>query len=90
MVLGQGPTGLALTRLCALSGAGRLIVTDAREAPFSVSRGYGATDCVDVSSTDARQAVWDLTAGEQQRLSETHRGVLRPGVRGWIVCPSSG
>ena len=38
LVLGQGPIGLALTRLCALSGAGRLIVTDAREAPFAVSR----------------------------------------------------
>ena len=39
VVLGQGPIGLALTRLCALSGAGRLIVTDAREAPFAVSLG---------------------------------------------------
>ena len=63
LVLGQGPIGLALTRLCALSGAGRLIVTDAREAPFAVSRGYGATDCVNVAETDVKAAVADLTGG---------------------------
>jgi 2-desacetyl-2-hydroxyethyl bacteriochlorophyllide A dehydrogenase len=63
LVLGQGPIGLALTRLCALSGAGRLIVTDAREAPFAVSRLYGASDCVNVAETDVKQAVADLTGG---------------------------
>ena len=63
LVLGQGPIGLALTRLCALSGAGTLIVTDAREAPFTVSRTYGATDCVNVAETDVKQAVADLTGG---------------------------
>jgi threonine dehydrogenase-like Zn-dependent dehydrogenase len=63
LVLGQGPIGLALTRLCALSGAGRLIVTDAREAPFTVSRRYGATDCVNVAETDVKEAVADLTGG---------------------------
>ena len=64
VVLGQGPIGLALTRLCALSGAGRLIVTDAREAPFAVSRAYGASDCIDVTRTDPVQAVLDLTDGK--------------------------
>jgi 2-desacetyl-2-hydroxyethyl bacteriochlorophyllide A dehydrogenase len=63
VVLGQGPIGLALTRLCALSGAGKLIVTDAREAPFTVSRAYGASDCVNVAETDATQAILDLTDG---------------------------
>lgn len=63
VVLGQGPIGLALTRLCALSGAGRLIVTDAREAPFPVSRSYGATDCVDVTQQDVKEAVSELTGG---------------------------
>lgn len=62
-VLGQGPIGLALTRLCALSGAGRLIVTDAREAPFAVSRQYGATDCIDVTQRDVKEAVAELTEG---------------------------
>jgi 2-desacetyl-2-hydroxyethyl bacteriochlorophyllide A dehydrogenase len=63
LVLGQGPIGLALTRLCALSGAGRLIVTDAREAPFAVSRAYGASDCINVADVDVKDAVADLTDG---------------------------
>ena len=49
--------------VAALSGAGRLIVTDAREAPFAVSRPFGATDCVNVAETDVEQAVADLTGG---------------------------
>jgi 2-desacetyl-2-hydroxyethyl bacteriochlorophyllide A dehydrogenase len=63
LILGQGPIGLALTRLCALSGAGRLIVTDAREAPFAVSRAYGATECLNVTETDVVAAVARLTGG---------------------------
>ena len=63
LVLGQGPIGLALTRLCSLSGAGRLIVTDAREAPFAVSRAYGATECLNVTETDVVPAVAGLTGG---------------------------
>ncbi len=62
-VLGQGPIGLALTRLCALSGAGRLIVTDARDEPFDVSRAYGASDCINVRNGDPKQAILDLTDG---------------------------
>jgi 2-desacetyl-2-hydroxyethyl bacteriochlorophyllide A dehydrogenase len=61
VVLGQGPIGLALTRLCALSGAGQLIVTDTREEPFAVARSYGATHCIDVTKTDVTAAVADLT-----------------------------
>jgi 2-desacetyl-2-hydroxyethyl bacteriochlorophyllide A dehydrogenase len=63
LILGQGPIGLALTRLCSLSGAGRLIVTDAREAPFAVSRAYGATECLNVTETDVVPAVAGLTGG---------------------------
>ncbi len=63
VVLGQGPIGLALTRLAALSGAGRLIVTDARDDPFVVSRAYGASDCINVRNTDPQQAIGDLTDG---------------------------
>jgi 2-desacetyl-2-hydroxyethyl bacteriochlorophyllide A dehydrogenase len=63
VVLGQGPIGLALTRLCALSGAGRLIVTDARDDPFTVSTAYGASDCLNVRTIDPKQAILDLTDG---------------------------
>lgn len=63
VVLGQGPIGLALTRMTALSGAGRLVVTDARDDPFDVSRAYGATDCVNVRETDVTEAVKEVTDG---------------------------
>ena len=62
-VLGQGPIGLALTRLCALSGAGRLIVTDARDAPFAVARAYGASDCINVREVDPQEKIAELTDG---------------------------
>jgi 2-desacetyl-2-hydroxyethyl bacteriochlorophyllide A dehydrogenase len=62
-VLGQGPIGLAMTRMCALSGASRLLVTDTREEPFTVSRAYGASDCVNVSNTDPVAAITELTGG---------------------------
>lgn len=61
VVLGQGPIGLALTRLCALSGAGQLIVTDARDAPFAVSRAYGATHTINVADQDPRRVIAELT-----------------------------
>src|SRR6478736_1456237 len=63
VVLGQGPIGLALTRLCSLSGAGRLVVTDARDDPFALSRAYGATDCVNVRERDPVEAITELTDG---------------------------
>jgi threonine dehydrogenase-like Zn-dependent dehydrogenase len=63
VVLGQGPIGLALTRLVALSGAGRLIVTDARDDPFAVSKAYGASECINVRNTDPKQTILDLTDG---------------------------
>lgn len=63
VVLGQGPIGLAVTRLTALSGASRVIVTDVRPEPFAVSRAYGATDCVDVSEAGVAERVAELTGG---------------------------
>jgi threonine dehydrogenase-like Zn-dependent dehydrogenase len=63
VVLGQGPIGLAVTRLTALSGASQVIVTDIREVPFAVSRAYGATDCIDVTKVDLAERVAELTGG---------------------------
>ena len=63
LVLGQGPIGLCMARLAALSGAGKLIVTDARPEPFEISRAWGATDCVNVAESDPKEAVADLTGG---------------------------
>lgn len=63
VVLGQGPIGLAVTRLAALSGAGKLIVTDVREEVFEIARSWGATHTIDVSAREPIEAVMELTDG---------------------------
>jgi 2-desacetyl-2-hydroxyethyl bacteriochlorophyllide A dehydrogenase len=63
LVLGQGPIGLCMTRLAALSGAGKLIVTDARDEVFGISTAWGATHTINVRNTDPVAAVAELTDG---------------------------
>jgi 2-desacetyl-2-hydroxyethyl bacteriochlorophyllide A dehydrogenase len=63
LVLGQGPIGLAVARLAALSGAGQLVVTDVREEVFEVSRAFGATTCLDSRDDGLVDAVLGLTGG---------------------------
>ena len=80
VVLGQGPIGLALTRLCALSGAGRLIVTDAREAPFAVSRPTAPATASTSRRPTPTQALADLT--ERRGRRHRDRDLRLPGVVG--------
>lgn len=63
LVLGQGPIGLAVTRLAAASGAGQLVVTDVRKEVFSVSQDYGATVCLDSRDETLVPQVLELTGG---------------------------
>ena len=63
LVLGQGPIGLCTARLAALSGAGKLIVTDARPEPLEISKAWGATHTIDVTREDPVERVMELTGG---------------------------
>ena len=63
LVLGQGPIGLAVARFAALSGAGRLVVTDVREEVFAVSRAFGATDCLDSRTEGLTDTLLVMTDG---------------------------
>jgi 2-desacetyl-2-hydroxyethyl bacteriochlorophyllide A dehydrogenase len=63
LVLGQGPIGLAVARLAALSGAGQLVVTDVRDEVFAVSRAFGATECLDSRDDGLVDRVLELTGG---------------------------
>ena len=63
LVLGQGPIGLCMARLAALSGAGKLIVTDARDEVFEISRAWGATHTINVREQDLVETVTELTDG---------------------------
>lgn len=90
VVLGQGPIGLAMTRLYALSGAGRLIVADAREAPFAVSRSYGASDWLDVTQVDPVQETSRSPAARVPTPS-SRPAASRPRPRScWTACARRG
>ena len=65
LVLGPGPIGLLCARIAALAGARPLSVagTPADAARLEVARRLGATDAVDVTSADVRDALWSATDG---------------------------
>lgn len=79
LVLGQGPIGLSMTRLAALSGAGKLIVTDVREEVFEIAREWGATHTVNVAERDAVEAIMELTDGKGADVVIETSGVVASG-----------
>ena len=62
-VLGDGPIGLLHTQLAAHSGPSRLIVVGRHDEKLAMAQQWGATDVINSSQTDVREAVLDLTAG---------------------------
>lgn len=79
LVLGQGPIGLSVTRLAALSGAGKLIVTDVREEVFEIARAWGATHTIDVREQDPIEAVMELTDGRGADVVIETSGIVASG-----------
>lgn len=61
VVLGQGPIGLAHTRLAYLSGAGEVIAVDVREEALAFARRFGATVTINPRQEDAVERVRSLT-----------------------------
>ncbi len=62
-VIGCGGVGLAAIQGARLAGAAPIIAIDRVAAKFELANRCGATDVVDASSTDAIDAVRDLTEG---------------------------
>jgi S-(hydroxymethyl)glutathione dehydrogenase/alcohol dehydrogenase len=62
-VLGCGGVGLAAIQGARLSGAARVVAVDRIASKLDMAKANGATDVVDASSTDAVQAVRELTGG---------------------------
>ena len=79
LVLGQGPIGLCMTRLAALSGAGKLIVTDVREEVFEIARSWGATHTINVAERDPIEAVMELTGGRGADVVIETSGIVASG-----------
>ncbi|CAG2143945.1 S-(hydroxymethyl)glutathione dehydrogenase [Cupriavidus yeoncheonensis] len=93
-VIGCGGIGLAAINGAAIAGAGRIIAIDRLPGKLELARKFGATDVIDASSTDAVQAVRELTSGgvhhalEAIGLKQTVEqafGMLRRGGTATVV-----
>jgi aryl-alcohol dehydrogenase len=100
-VFGVGGVGLAAVMGGALTGAGRIIAVDVISSRLALARDLGATETIDASSTDAVEAIMELTAGGGADFSVEATGnlqvveqsinVLAPlGVCALIGAPSFG
>ena len=62
-VIGCGGIGLNCVQGARIAGAGRIIAVDMNDTKLQMAKDFGATDVVNASSTDAVQAVKELTGG---------------------------
>jgi threonine dehydrogenase-like Zn-dependent dehydrogenase len=63
VVLGQGLSGLQITRLVGLHGCRRLIAVDLFDEKLRLAEEFGATHTINASREDVRQRVVELTSG---------------------------
>ena len=70
-VLGQGPIGLGVTRIAALSGAARIYAVDIRDNVLEVSRQFGATETINSMGDNAIGRILDKTGGGTDIVIET-------------------
>jgi Zn-dependent alcohol dehydrogenase len=62
-VIGCGGLGLSAIQACRIAQAWRIIAIDVVPGKLSLARQFGATDCIDSSTTDVVEAVMELTGG---------------------------
>jgi Zn-dependent alcohol dehydrogenase len=62
-VIGAGGVGLNVVQGAAISGAGPIVAVDRRDAPLAIAQTFGATDQVDAATTNAVEAIRQLTGG---------------------------
>jgi threonine 3-dehydrogenase len=63
-VLGNGPIGIFAAAIARVYGATNLIVTGKHKLRMDLCTHYGADHMIDVTKTDAREAIMDITKGE--------------------------
>jgi len=100
-VFGAGPVGLSAVMAAALGGSTRIVVMDLVDSRLELARKLGATDVVNSGSTDALQALFELTGGAgvthalettgSTRVAATAADALAPlGKLGLIGAPAPG
>ncbi len=70
-ILGQGPIGLGVTRIAALSGAGRIFAVDVRESVLKIAQGFGATETINIAGENALEKIMKTTGGPTDIVIET-------------------
>ena len=62
-IVGSGPIGLAALLTAQFYAPAKIIMIDRDENRLAVAKRFGATDCIDIDTTDAVNAVMQLTDG---------------------------
>lgn len=70
-VLGAGPIGLGVIRIAGIAGAGRVYAIDVRSEALEIAREFGATDVIDLSTEEGRNAYDELKARKTDIVIET-------------------
>jgi threonine dehydrogenase-like Zn-dependent dehydrogenase len=70
-ILGQGPIGLGVTRIAALSGAGRIFAVDVRDNVLRIAREFGATQTINIAGENALEKILKTTGGPTDIVIET-------------------
>jgi threonine dehydrogenase-like Zn-dependent dehydrogenase len=70
-ILGQGPIGLGVTRIAALSGAGRIFAVDVRDNVLEIARRFGATGTINTAQGNAVEKILQAAGGPTDIVIET-------------------
>jgi threonine dehydrogenase-like Zn-dependent dehydrogenase len=70
-ILGQGPIGLGVTRIAALSGAGRIFAVDVRDNVLTIAKEFGATETINIAGENALEKIMRTTGGPTDIVIET-------------------
>lgn len=62
-VIGCGGVGLSAINGAAIAGAARIIAIDTVQSKLDLARKFGATDAIDASAVDVKEAVREMTSG---------------------------
>jgi len=82
LVMGQGPIGIILAVLARRRGA-RVVTSDLLPQRLTIARGFGLTETIDASTSDAVQAIKEITEGrgaDAVILAVAGTALIRPAM----------
>jgi L-iditol 2-dehydrogenase len=82
LVMGQGPIGIILAVLARRRGA-RVVTSDLLSQRLTIAKGFGLTEIIDASTSDAVRAIKDMTEGrgaDAVILAVAGTALIRPAM----------